>query len=351
MDISYHGKCRSLSIAILTIMLVSACNNNGSGNSGSNEITGTRSGDSYLYLSVPDFYFGTKDVGSTTTQPIQIANRGANVYRLSSMRITGNLDNPDDPDYSPEEFATEVIDNVVLQPAEAVTVGVSFKPITERQKKANFVVDYEALEIAEDAVNINEQLYYLGHEQEKNGQFRAARRSYTDYINNDPVTTNKRRAAVKLPIITESDTYGTGYELTLYLQAVDQRDSGDFDAALSTLDNFDQRFVDSYLADDAMYLTGYIQLMDKQNYQAAMRSMQRLRKQHPDSTYYDTSLYGEAIAQIEIGNTIVAREILTGLRERHTSLEAFGIGLPKDNLVSRLWFERANQLLQTISPV
>ena len=82
-----------------------------------------------------------------------------------------------------------------------------------------------------------------------------------------------------------------------------------------------------------------------------MRSMQTLREQYPDSTYYDTSLYSEAIAQLEIGNDVMAAEILTELRNRHTGLSAFGIAFAKDNLVSRLWFDRSSQTLRSLSTI
>jgi hypothetical protein len=75
--------------------------------------------------------------------------------------------------------------------------------------------------------------------------------------------------------------------------------------------------------------------------------MQQLRKEYPDSTYYDTALYSEAMAEQAIGNDAVAREILLDLKYRHTGIEALGIALPKDNLVSRLWFERATDALES----
>ena len=327
-------------------MMLIACDG---GSSSPAAFDGTRSGESFLYVAPSDYYFGTKSVGSTTKQAIQIANRGADTYQLTSMQISGSLDDTDNLEYTPDEFAIPIVDSIELQPTQTVSVDVSFIPLTEQQKKANFVVNYDTIKQASDADNLNERRYYEGFDLEKEGQYIAARKSYSDYMAADPATSNKRRAAIKLPIIDESKVYGTGNDLELYLQAIDERDRGDYPAALASLQRFDTLYNDSYLADDALYLSGYIQLIDLDDSQAALRSMQTLRTEFPDSSYYDSSQYSEALAQIELGNDALATEILTDLRGRHTGLIAFGIAFAKDNLVSRLWFDRASQVLNEIN--
>ncbi len=329
---AHHSRFCPLLTATVTALILQACGGSGGGTATKEPgVNGT-----YLYVSTPDFYFGTNDVGTSATQKIQIANRGADIYPLKSITIEGD---------DAEEFTTDVFDEIVLNPAEAVTVGITFQPITDGRKFANFVVDYETIQQVAEAVNINEQIYYDGVDLENNGDYSAAKTAYSDYIDGNPVTVNKRKAVIKLPVITESEIYGDGDDFDMYLSALDLRDAGDLEGASMQLDIIHTLYPDSYLADDALYLQGYIQLMDEKDYTAALRSMQQLRKEYPDSTYYDTALYSEAIAQQEIGNNAIAREILLDLRYRHTGIDALGITMARDNLVSRLWFDRASTAL------
>ena len=337
---AHHSMFRPLVTATVTALILQACGGGGGGGGGDTSTKEPGVNGTYLYISTPDFYFGTNDVGTSATQNIQIANRGADIYPLKSITIAGD---------DAEEFATDVFDEVVLNPAEAITVGITFQPITDGRKFANFVVDYETIQQVAEAVNINEQIYYDGVDLENDGDYSAAKKAYSDYIDGDPVTVNKRKAVIKLPVISESEIYGAGDDFDMYLSALDLRDAGDLQGASMQLDVVHTLYPDSYLADDALYLQGYIQLMDEKDYAGALRSMQQLRKEYPDSTYYDTALYSEAIAQQEIGNHSVAREILLDLRYRHTGIDTLGITMAKDNLVSRLWFDRASTALDKMS--
>lgn len=333
-----QSRIRPLLAVTLACVFLQACGESGS------EPSAPTIGENgtYLHVSAPDFYFGTKDVGSKSTQKIQISNQGADVYPLKSITVRG--DNAD-------EFSAQAIDDVVLNPTEAITVGITFQPITDGRKFADFIVSYDTVQMVDEAVNVNEQNYYKAKALENSGDYVAAKSSYSDYIDGQPVTSNKQRAAIKLPVIQESSVYGDGQDFDLYLSAMDLRDSGQFEAANTELAVISSLYGDGYLGDDALYLTGYIQLMDKKNYAAALITMQQLRQQYPDSTYYDTALYSEAIAQQGLGNLPAAQEILLDLRYRHTGVDALGITLAKDNLVSRLWFDRANTALDSLDSV
>ncbi len=332
-----QSRIRPLMAVTLACVFLQACEDSGGGGSASSSGVGVNG--TYLHVSAPDFYFGTKDVGTKATQRIQISNRGADVYPLKSVAIKGA--NADD-------FSADAIDSVVLNPSEAITVGVSFQPVTDGRKFANFIVDYDTIIQVDESVNVNEQNFYAAKELENSGDYSAAKKKYTDYIDGRPVTPNKQKAAIKLPVIQESEVYGDGQDFDMYLAAMDLRDVGQFEAASTELDVISTLYGDGYLGDDALYLKGYIQLMDENNYAGALDTMQQLRKQYPDSTYYDTALYSEAIALQELGNIDAAREILLDLRYRHTGIDTLGVKLPKDNIVSRLWFERANTALETI---
>lgn len=332
---------RPLIAATLTALMLQGCSSGGT--SGKNGLTGENG--TYLFISAPEFYFGTNDVGTTATQNIQIANRGADIYTLSSLAIEASDQGSKD---DVEQYTTDIIEDIVLNPAEAITVGITFQPINEGRKFAELVVDYETDQQVAESVNINEQNFYKAKDLEDSGDYQAASQSYSDYIDGQPVTINKRKAAIKLPVLSESEIYGDGEDFDLYLSAMDLRESGDLVSASIQLDVVHTLYSDGYLADDALYLKGYIQLMDEKNYAGALRTMQQLRNQHPDSTYYDTALYSEAIAEQELGNLAIAREILLDLRYRHTGVDTLGITMAKDNLVSRLWFSRANDALERI---
>jgi len=153
---------------------------------------------------------------------------------------------------------------------------------------------------------------------------------------------------MRLPIIDEGQNLDTQHELTLYLEAMSERDYNDYARALHILDVLLEKYPDSYIADDAQYLKGYIYLMDLDDPANALRAMQAVRKNYPDSTYYDTVLYSEAIAQNDLGNLLLAKELLLELKLRHTGVDTLGIQLPKDSLESRLWFDRATDLLNTV---
>lgn len=334
-----QSRIRPLLGATLACFVLQACG--GGGGDSSAEPTQGVNG-TYLHVSAPDFYFGTKDVGSKSTQKIQISNRGADVYPLKSITVRG--DNAD-------EFSAQVIDEVVLNPTEAITVGITFQPITDGRKFADFIVSYDTIRKVADSVNVNEQSYYEAKDLENSGDYIGAKSRYNDYIDGQPVTSNKQRAAIKLPIIQESTIYGDGKDFDLYLSAMDLRDSGQYEAANVELAALSALYSEGYLGDDALYLKGYIQLMDEKNFADAYKTMQQLRSQYPDSTYYDTALYSEAIAQQGLGNFFVAKEILLDLRYRHTGIDTLGITLAKDNLVSRLWFERASTALDALKSV
>lgn len=329
----------ALSVAIAAMML-SACGGGGS-QVDPRGINGT-------YLSVTHqsqtlgendgqvLYYGTRDVGSNESFAVRIANQGADIYPLTNIQISGE---------DIDEFFVIGPDEITLQPADVVTVDINFQPISEGPKSATFQLDYDTIQMVDESVNVNEQSYYEADDLVATGQFRAARQTYSEYLNNDPVTVNKQRAAIRLPMIDEAVNFGAEEEMVLYLSAMTQRDEQRFSQALQSLNTFDALYPDSYLADDAMYLQGYIQLLDVQDPRAALRTMRELRERFPDTSYYDTSLFSEAIAQKDLGNDRLAVELLQQLKDRHTAIDTPVIQMPKDNLLSRLWFNRANEAL------
>jgi len=320
-----------LSVSIAAIML-SACGGGGS--------QGDARGINGTYLSVTHqsqilgendgqvLYYGTRNVGSNESFALRIANQGADIYPLTNIQISGE---------DIDEFFVIGPDEITLQPADVVTVDINFQPISEGPKSATFQLDYDTIQMVDESVNVNEQNYYKADDLVATGQFRAARQTYSEYLNNNPVTVNKQRAAIRLPMIDEAVVYGVEEEMVLYLSAMTQRDEQRFGQALQSLSAFDALYPDSYLADDALYLQGYIQLMDVKDPKAALRTMRNLRERFQDTVYYDTSLFSEAMAQMDLGNDKLAIEVLQQLKDRHTAIDTPVLQLPKDNLLSRLW--------------
>ena len=293
----------------------------------------------YLFLSRPRFYFGTRNVGTERTDTIEIQNRGADAYPLKSIALGG-----DDMD----DFRIPFYGEVTLQPAQALRVPVTFAPLADGRKYADLEIDYETIVLVDESVNVAEQAYYQGRDQARAGDYTAARRTWRGYLESDPVTVNERRAAVRMPVAKEAETYAEGEDATLYLEALDARDRDAPEEAIAALDRLLERHGDGYLADDATYLRGYVKLMDMDAPDEALREFGALGERFPDSTYRDTALYAEAIAQERLGNDRLAIDLYEALRDRHTGLDLLGVRAPRDELASRLWFARATRALETL---
>lgn len=309
-------------------LFLAGCSGGGGTSTAKTGVNGT-----YLYVSVADIYYGTRDVGSSSEETLEIQNRGADRYPLESIQVIGN---------DADAFVVPIYARIVLEPAQAVRVPVSFEPLSDGIKKATFEVAYTTEQLVDESVNVQEQTYYEAVDLGAANEYRASAARYQDYLDSDPVTVNRRRAAIRIPVVQEALTYGDGRDTTLYMDALAARDRSDPEDALQALDALLAFDSDSYLADDAQYLKAYIALMDLGNPGLALRELQKLIEEHPDSTYYDTAQYGTALAQQELGNDRLAYTIYEDIRSRHTGISALGVQLPKDDLVSRLWFQRAS---------
>ena len=302
-------------------------------------------GSSYLTVSHDEMYFGTRDVGVETQQTLILTNQSADVYPVNEISLTGA---------SASEFTLEDYDGAVitLNPGDQYELAVSFMPETEGWKNSNLQIDHDIIAKASNAVNKQEQQYYKAKSLEQARQYDESLQAYRDYIDSDPVVqNNKRRASVKVPVLSEADRQSDTADVRLYTTALNYRDRNNSDAALQTLDRILDDESSGYLADDALYLKGYIYLVDQKNFEEAYNTMLALRFQYPDSSYYDTALYVEAIAQKELGDTELAESLFEELRARHTglSIEVFNLEWPKDNYLSRLWFDRSEKGLAELN--
>lgn len=310
----------------------------GGGDTSASDRAGPGTNGSFLFVDSPTYYFGTTNVGTDRTQAIELVNRGGDVYPIEAINIIGD---------NREEFTSDFHGPVTLNPSEAVRLHVTFQPVSDGRKFANIDIDFDTIVQVTDRQNQLEQKYYAANESERKQDYGAARKQYSEYVSSSPaVDVNKRRAAIKLPVINEAKNYSEGNDFKGYLNAMNARDAGDYDAALGQIDQIMIAESDGVFADDSLYLKGYIELIDTKDYAAAQETMEQLRRSYPDTTYYDTALYSEALALQSLGNDALATEILLDLRYKHTGIEAFGLSMPKDNVLSRVWFDRASTALE-----
>jgi len=194
-------------------------------------------------------------------------------------------------------------------------------------------------------------LLYTAQDMEAEKRYPAAVDAYRRFIEGEGGTTHHTYAMIKVSVLEESIRHGEDPLLDLYLAAVDYRDEGNWPDALITLDEILDQGPNSRLADDALYLKGYIHLVDKQQYHAAYELMGELQSRYPNSMYADTALYSQGLAQKHLGNLDRARIHFTELRRRHTGLtvEIFNVRWPQDNYISRLWFTRAHEQLLSLA--
>ena len=292
-----------------------------------------------LRVSLTDFRYGVQDVGSHTPQKFTVSNVGVDTYPINNISITGD---------NPEDFVSEIPEGITLEPGDELEIEVAFSPVGAGQRTASLDLDYDT--IVGIGSNRVESLYYDARDYERAGDYATASSQYREYLNSGASTSNRARALIKLPLLEEADVYGTGADFGLYKSALDKRDEGDTQASLQLIEALLRQHGGSYLEDDAKYMRAYIQMVDHGDYQLAYENFQRLIDEHPDSSYIDTALYSQGLAQHELGNIEKAEEIFLSLKDRHTGvrLGLFELQWPKDNYVSRLWFDKSEEQLEEL---
>lgn len=336
-----HNRSFTFPLVLLavTVAVLQGCSGGGSSNSSQKN-----NGTSYLTVSHEDLYFGTRDVGSETTQSIILTNQSADTYPINVIEVSGTHTNEFTLDYDSGAMT--------LEPGNELQLALSFLPLSSGAKQSSLKIDHDIVVKASDKENQLEQRYYQARKLERSQRYSESLDEYQGYIAGKPTTENKRRANVKVPVLTEDGNHDESKSTRLYTAALDLREKSNSDAAIQSLDTLLENDSQSYLADDALYLKGYIYLIDNKDYEQAYNAMLELRFTFPESSYYDTALYVEAIAQQELGFKELAHNLFSELRARHTgiSLDLFNIEWPKDNYISRLWFDRSTQAIESLKP-
>jgi outer membrane protein assembly factor BamD (BamD/ComL family) len=156
----------------------------------------------------------------------------------------------------------------------------------------------------------------------------------------------ERLNLVQTRIAVLHEAHDAGSALQPFLEALTLRDTGHVDAAVVALAVLLDEHAESSLHDDALYLTAYVQIMDRYDFATARQTLKRLHNEFPDTAYRDSADYLDAIALEQLGDTVAARQALLKLRERHTALSLpMGFRWPTGSVLSRYWFDRADRRL------
>jgi len=268
-----------------------------------------------------------------------IMTMGVDTYPINHIAISGD---------NAEDFVSELPQAIVLEPGDDLKIDVVFSPLGGGQRTASLDIDYDT--IVGVGSNRVESMYYTAREYEAAGDYVTASSQYREYLSAGASTGNRARAMIKVPLLEEAEIYGSGSDFGLYRTALDKRDEGEYLDALQLLNTLLRQHNDSYLVDDAKYMRAYIQLADLGEYQLAYDNLERLQTDHPESSYSDTALYSQGLAQHELGNTDKAEEIFIALKDRHTGVKLglFELQWPKDNYVSRLWYGKSDEQLDEL---
>ncbi|MFK8079235.1 MAG: M12 family metallo-peptidase [Granulosicoccus sp.] len=172
------------------------------------------------------------------------------------------------------------------------------------------------------------------------GQLRRLQKEYPRF---------KKLSAVQTRIAVLQESADAGDSLPVFLNALTLRDNGRIQEALAELAVIADAYPAGSLTDDALYISAYLQVMDRYDFSAARLALKTLQQRFPESAYSDSAQYLDAIAMEQLGDTQGARQALIELRERHTALSLpLAFRWPAGSVLSRYWFDRADRRLAIV---
>ncbi|MDO6462545.1 choice-of-anchor D domain-containing protein [Granulosicoccaceae sp. 1_MG-2023] len=115
---------------IAAVVFASGCSTSGS-DASLGQAEGTE-----LNVSVSDLYWGTRDVGQTTTHEVTLTNTSAAALQINAIALGGE---------NADEFGTSLEGGFELAAGESVALEVSFAPQSEGRKYAELTIDYDVL--------------------------------------------------------------------------------------------------------------------------------------------------------------------------------------------------------------
>lgn len=182
---------------------------------------------------------------------------------------------------------------------------------------------------------------------EKQGEYKKALNFYQAYLKNKAIRVNRREARFKQRLIKRALAKSYTDELAWYLKVDHARALAEYEIAIQVAEQYLQQFPQGKLLDNILVLAAYISLVDIGSADKALDYYQKLFSQRKKSVYINEAMYGEALAYEELGQYTESRESLKRLLSKHTalSIRLVGAKIPRDSLLSRLWFNRANNRL------
>ncbi|MEM7221034.1 MAG: hypothetical protein AAF515_21925 [Pseudomonadota bacterium] len=181
------------------------------------------------------------------------------------------------------------------------------------------------------------------------GEYEAALAAYREAL---PSATgvDRQQAQLKLSLLMQGLRNDARDELRAYLRAFDARAANEPQRAIELCNALLDRYPRGVFSDDALNLIAYIHLVDTADYAAANETYARLLADSPNSNYVDSARFGQAVALEKYGDYSGALDHLTELKDKHTmfSVGLLGLDLPRDNFLSRFWFNRATSKIKAI---
>jgi len=191
--------------------------------------------------------------------------------------------------------------------------------------------------------------YLLGRAWELKYQPKQAFQAYRQFLKHRLNSVYRVDAQLKVSLIRSGLKEKNPDILNLMLQALNQRALSHDDDAISLLKNLLQSYPHSRLADDALNMMAYMQLLDVHDVDAAEQSYRKLLKNYPSSNYVDNAIYGMAVALEDAKQWHAARRAYQRLKEKHMAINMLGISFAKDNYLSRVWFNKASSRLEHLN--
>ena len=160
----------------------------------------------------------------------------------------------------------------------------------------------------------------------------------------------KNIAAAQTRMAVLQESADAGDSLRVFLNALTLRDEGQVEEAQAALDIIAQADPAGALTDDALYISAYLDVMERYDFAAARLRLQTLNERFPVSAYTDSAQYLDAIAMEQLGDTQGAQQSLIELRDRHTALSLpFNFRWPVGTVLSRYWYDRADRRLAIVA--
>jgi len=194
-----------------------------------------------------------------------------------------------------------------------------------------------------------ESYYVLGRAWEQKSQPKQALQAYRQFLEYHLNSVHRVDAQLKVSLIRSGLKETNPDSLNMMLQALNQRALSNDANAIAWLKKLLHRYPHSRLADDALNIMAYMQLVDMHDVAAAAISYRSLLKTYPQSNYVDNAMYGLGVALEDAKQWSASKHVFERLKAKHMAVNMLGLGFAKDNYLSRVWFNKATSRLTRLA--